>query len=339
MSRCLVGILGFTIAVAAVAGVAAQAESVAIDLALSFENLEPLSSGHYEGWLLVDGKPVTTGKFLISEGGQIRDLSGNAEGSFRVAGVGLSKATKFVLTIEPAGDSDSVPAAVKPLAGDLSQDKRSAELIVNLGAASNGPFKGVFVLATPSDAATDNERAGVWFLDRSGVAPVAGLDVPDLSGSDWTYEGWAVINGAKISTGRFDKPEGADDAALYSGPLPAPPFPGEDFLQNAPGGSTFPPDLRGATIVLSIEPREDDDPGPFQFKPLVGVVPQDAQDHQEYPLEDRSASFPTGTVEITEVVTEAAPPLVPEKRTPFPAGALVVAALAAAALLVARRVR
>lgn len=80
--------------------------------------------------------------------------------------------------------------------------------------------------------------------------------------------------------------------------MPGPPFPGEDYLENAPAGLTFPTDLAGGTAVISIEPFPDDSPAPFTFKPLVGSIPQGADDHVNYDLDNNAAGFPTGTASI-----------------------------------------
>lgn len=283
-----------------VTALGARAQTSDVDVALTFSNLAPLADDHYEGWLIVGGSPVSTGKFLVTTGGEVEDLQGNAVSAFRVPNVDLDRTTRFVLTIEPAGDTDAVPGAVKPLAGDLNAAKTSAALAPNLGVSLAG-IAGTYILATPSDGMDTSEKSGVWFLDRSGGAPVAGLTLPDLTGTDWVYEGWAVIQGTPVTTGKFDMPEGADMSAPYSGTQGTPPFPGEDFLLNAPSGLVFPTDLSGQTIVISVEPRVDDDPGPFQFKPLLGTVPAGATDHLEYDLTDQSASLATGTATIAQV--------------------------------------
>ena len=59
----------------------------------------------------------------------------------------------------------------------------------------------------------------------------------------WKYEGWAVINGIPVSTGTFTNISDFDEADPYSSTMPGPPFPGEDFLINAPAGLTFPTDI------------------------------------------------------------------------------------------------
>jgi hypothetical protein len=78
--------------------------------------------------------------------------------------------------------------------------------------------------------------------------------------------------------------------------MPGPPFPGEDFLFNAPAGLTFPTDLMGGVAVISIEPSPDNSADPFTLKPLVGNIPIGAIDHKTYMMNSNLSSFPTGTV-------------------------------------------
>ena len=297
---------GLLVLLLAFSAFGALGQAPEVDVTLSFDNLEPLATDHYEGWLIVGGSPVSTGKFVVANGGDLEDLQGNPVSTFRVGNVDLDQTTTFVLTIEPEGDSDAIPAAVKPLAGDLNAAKTSATLTPNLGVSLAG-IGGQYILATPSNGASTNENSGVWFLDRSGASPVAGLTLPDLSGTDWEYEGWAVIGGVPVTTGKFDMPDGADGSAPYSGTQATPPFPGEDFLVNAPSGLTFPTDLAGQTIVISIEPRgaADTDPGPFQFKPLAGGVPAGAVDHLEYDLTDQSDTLASGVATLASVPAAA----------------------------------
>ena len=296
---------GLLVLLLAFAAFGARAQAPEVDVTLAFDNLAPLANDHYEGWLIVGGSPVSTGKFVVADGGGLEDLQGNAVSTFRVPNIDLDQTTTFVLSIEPEGDTDSVPAAVKPLAGDLNAAKTSATLSPNLGVSLAG-IGGQYILATPSSLETTDENSGVWFL----VPPaplVAGLTLPDLSGTDWVYEGWAVIGGVPVTTGTFDMPDGADAGAPYSGTEGTPPFPGEDFLVNAPSGVSFPPNLAGQTIVVSIEPRgaADTDPGPFQFKPLVGSVPSGATDHVAYDLTDQSDTLASGVATIAAVPAAA----------------------------------
>ncbi|MCH8907931.1 MAG: hypothetical protein IH840_12655 [Candidatus Heimdallarchaeota archaeon] len=278
-------------------------EATDLELTLSFTNLGDPGDDHYEGWLIVDGSPVSTGKFSLDANGGIVDLSGTAITTFSVSAIDLELATKFVLSLEPMGDTDTVPAAIKPLAGDLNVAKTSSTLTPNLG-VDLGTVAGSYILATPTNDPVTNENSGIWFLDPTGTDPVAGLTLPDLTGTDWTYEGWVVMNGTPVTTGTFDTVAGVDASAPYSGTQAGPPFPGEDFLDNAPTGLTFPTDLSGMTAVISIEPRIDNAASPFQFKPLMGAIPVDAIDHTLYALHDMSSTLAAGTVSIAEVTSE-----------------------------------
>ena len=262
------------------------------NLKLSVTNLMASASGEqYEGWIIVDGAPVSTGTFTVDASG------GFSQSSFTVDLAKLNAATDFVLSIEPMPDSDPAPSAIKILGGSFSGT--SATITAAHGAALGDDFSAVmgkYILATPTTTTTDDELSGVWFLDLSSGAPATSLDLPTLP-AGWKYEGWAVIDGMPVTTGTFSMVDKADDAAPFSGmDGDGPMFPGEDFVANAPSGLTFPTDLSGATVVISIEPNPDNSPDPFLFKPLVGMAPASADDHMTYDLNDNVAgSFPTGT--------------------------------------------
>jgi hypothetical protein len=268
-------------------------------LQLSFSGVQPLANGfHYEGWAMIGGSPVPTGKFNVNAGGALVALNGNviANGEFQT-GRNLSGATAVVITIEPAGDNDAVPAATKYLGGDVAG--ASAALTIAHAAALGNNFSaaaGKYVLATPTDGDGNNEKSGVWFLELP-PPPKQGLQLPALP-AGWAYEGWAVINGTPVTTGRFTNPAAADLSAPFSGTQGAPPFPGEDFLRNAPAGLTFPANLSGGMAVISIEPAPDDGPAPFTLKPLIGVIPANAADHVTYAMNNQAAGNPTGAATI-----------------------------------------
>ena len=74
------------------------------------------------------------------------------------------------------------------------------------------------------------------------------------------------------------------------------PIPGEDFFNNAPAGETFPLDVRGRTVVISVEPVPDNAEAPFLLKPLTAVVPTDAATAPAtHSFSFNSAGVPTGT--------------------------------------------
>ena len=272
-------------------------------LALDASALTPLANDfHYEGWILVGGEALTTGKFNVTEEGVIIDLAGEVipDGLFEV-GVDLSDATDVILTIEPAGDTDTIPSETHYVAGALEEG--SAHLTVASGAALGDDFltaNGTYILATPTDGADTNERSGVWFVDISGDPIAASLDLPELP-AGWEYEGWAVIDGQPVTTGRFTARDMADSFNGFSGDEMAPPFPGEDFLINAPEGALFPTELAEGKVVISIEPSPDDSPAPFLLKPLVAEVPADAIAHAAQSLDNHAESFPTMTATLVVV--------------------------------------
>lgn len=245
----------------------------------------------YEGWIVVEGAPVSTGTFTVDAEGKL------SKTSFTVDASHLAAATDFVLSIEPKDDDDPAPSAIKILGGGF--DGTSASVDVSHAAALGNDFAsaaGKYILATPTTTTTDDELSGVWFLDLASGAPAVGLDLPTLP-SGWAYEGWAVIDGMPVSTGTFTKVDMEDMSNIYSGPEMGPPFPGEDFVMNAPSGLTFPTDLSGTTIVVSIEPSPDNSAAPFMFKPLVAPVMADAMDHVTYDMMNKvSESFPMGKV-------------------------------------------
>ncbi len=258
------------------------------NLTLNLTGLEQLGPDYaYEGWIIVNGAPESTGVFTSVEFPQ----------SFDVPAQLLEQATTFVLSIEPAVDNDPAPAATKILVGDFSGNTASVSTDV-IGDFSNS--SGQYILATPTDGENNNENSGIWFLNPNG--PTAGLDLPVLS-DGWKYEGWVVIDGQPVSTGTFTNVAATDDSAIYSGPMPLPSpngtdgfFPGEDFLLNAPAGLTFPTDISGGTAVISVEPYPDNSDAPFILKPLVGNIPANAVDHTPYSMNLELSGLSGGTV-------------------------------------------
>jgi hypothetical protein len=285
------------IAVAAMGLVAAGCEDDTMtaptggNLKLSISGLEDLgSTARYEGWVIVNGTPKSTGTFTVNSAGTM------SKTDFTVAEADLDAATEFVLTIEPVPDTDPMPSKQKLLAGTFSGT--NASLSVGHGSAIGQSFasaSGRYVLATPTDGNMDmNENSGVWFLQMVNGQPMKALELPMLP-EGWKYEGWAVVNGKPLTTGAFSSTMGADMATPFSGPVMGPPFPGEDYLMNAPQGLSFPLDLMQKEIVITIEPSPDNSPMPFLLKPLSGMVPAGAMPRTPYMLENRSSMFPSGS--------------------------------------------
>jgi hypothetical protein len=126
-------------------------EPILETLDLSFAGLEALANGyHYEGWAIVGGSPVTTGKFNVDANGALVTLGGGAiAGGAFATRVDLESATAIIITIEPAGDTDAVPASTHIMAGAVSGGQ--ATLTVGDGSALGDNFlsaTGSYILAT-----------------------------------------------------------------------------------------------------------------------------------------------------------------------------------------------
>ena len=260
-------------------------------LSINLTGLENLGTDYkYEGWIIVEGAPVSTGLFTVNDSGV------PSQTNFTVNTVQLATATKFVLSIEPTIDIDPAPSDTKILAGDFSGNNASVNSNV---VADFSSAEGTYILATPTDGTNNNEFSGVWFLDNSSGSAVTGLTLPTLA-PGWKYEGWAVINGAPVSTGTFTDASIADENAAtspFKGNMgDGPGYPGEDYIQNAPIGLTFPTDLKGMTIVVSVEPFPDNSASPFTLKPLAHMVPTSAIDHTAIAMGNGPVMELTGTV-------------------------------------------
>ena len=259
-------------------------------LNLNISGLEDLGSDFvYEGWIIVNGAPVTTGRFSVNSSGEL------SQTSFELDKTQLDAASTFVLTIEPAVGDDPAPSDVHILAGDFSGS--AGTMSVSHTAALGNDFTsamGKFILATPSTMSMADENEGVWFLDNSSGSPMAGLSLPTLP-SGWVYEGWAVIDGKAISSGRFTSADMADmDNNPYKGPDGTPPFPGEDFIMGTSNGVDLSLAQPINKVVLSIEPKIDNSPAPFTLKPLLsGDLDASSPTHTVIDLQ-QNLVFPTG---------------------------------------------
>lgn len=290
------GLLVLATLVAASAAVTATADTAFVEL--ENDGLEPLGPDYvYEGWLIADGAAVSAGRFSITAAGR------PSPSTFAIPVDDLAAVTTYVLTIEPAVDSDPGPSPVHVLAGDFSSGQ--AMLTAGHGAALGNDFTaavGPYILNAPSGGGAAAYGNGIWWLDPSaGPGPV--LDLPVLP-DGWVYEGWVVGPDGPVTTGRFTMAAGddSDRGGISAGPHATPPFPGQDYIN-----PTF--DLTsGWAAVISIEPEPDDSPGPFAFKPLVDAVIDDVGAGVLQDMGNNATSFPTAMVSLrgSEVATETA---------------------------------
>jgi hypothetical protein len=264
-------------------------EPTLANLTLNLTGLEALGANYvYEGWLIVDGNPLSTGTFSSVDFPQ----------TFSVDLTDLSKATKFVVSIEPAGETGVAalaPAPTKILSGDFSGNLAALTSGI-IGDFSNA--SGQFFLRSPTDETgmnNGNDENGVWF-GTPGAPPTANFVLPTLP-RGFVYEGWVVGENGPISTGTFSDFSARDSSNGFSGTQnnQGPPVPGEDFFLNALNGEIFPLDIRGRNVVISVEPVPDNSAAPFSIKPLVGKSGQDTAP-AVHSFELNLSSLPTGTV-------------------------------------------
>jgi len=254
---------------------------------VQLSGLEPLGAGYvYEGWIIVDDAPVTTGRFQIEEGVDMYESM--------VAQADADAAVAFVLTIEPEDGDDPAPSMVHVLGGDVADGE--ATLSLDHGAALGTDFGGAvgtYILETPSSGGVvDDYDQGIWWLQMGGNGPAASLALPGLP-EGWVYEGWVAGPNGPVSTGTFSAPAGADDdgAGPDAGPDAGPPFPGQDFVDPAMV-------ITGMTAVISVEPMPDDSPTPFAIKPLVDMTIEDVGGGVSQDMANNSAGNPSGSVTI-----------------------------------------
>lgn len=260
-------------------------------LNLTINGLEDLGANYvYEGWVLVNDIPITTGRFSVNTSGEL------SQSSFNIDKSTLDAATLFILTIEPSIGDLPEPSNVHILAGEFSGN--NGTMTIDHPAALGNDFNtanGQFILATPSTPSMLDENEGVWFLDNSSGNPEESLILPTLP-SGWIYEGWAIIDGKPISSGKFMQTNIADlDNNPYKGPDSTPPFPGEDFITGNSNGVDLTLNQHIEKVVISIEPIEDNSPNPFTLKPLLSEdLTSLSPTHSVLNLQQNLA-FPTGT--------------------------------------------
>ena len=271
------------------------------NMTLDISGLQDLGSDFiYENWIIVDGDPVSAGTLSVSASGELSQTSHVVDAN------NLDSATAFVLTIEPNPDPDPAPSNVHILAGDFLSNASLTTVSINHGVALGTDLteaSGDYLLGTPTDEIDTNEKSGIWWLvpedneEGDVLDALPTLTLPTLP-TGWKYEGWVVIGTTPVSTGKFTTVIGADDPNTFSGLGGlSPEFPGEEFLMAAPSGLTFPTDLSGQKVVISVEPDPDNSPNPFLLKPLIATVPVDADEHTLYGMTNNAtATNPSGSV-------------------------------------------
>jgi hypothetical protein len=205
------------------------------------------------------------------------------------------------LSIEPSYGVVNSTSGIFLLGGAVvgGQAQMTTDFWFGIGLDLTG-VQGRYVLGTPTDEDAENELSGLWFLDPFQGPSEPGLQLP-IPTDGWDYEGWVVIDGQPVSTGKFYQADVADASFRYGGPLPGPTVPGEDFLRNAPSGLTFPTDLSGTEVFVTMEPWQQWDLSPndpFFVRLLHGDIPPDAVPETVYGMTSVSDQLPRGTATV-----------------------------------------
>lgn len=257
-----------------------------VKLTLDVDGLPQLGDGYeYESWLIVDGSPVSAGRFVVDGDGE------PVPAGVEVEVADAAAASAYVLTIEPSAGDDPAPSPVHILAGDF--EGTTAQLSTAHPAAIGTDFAdamGEYLLATPSSGSVaEDYDQGIWWIAPTDAGMTPGLDLPLLP-SGWTYEGWVVGDDGPVSTGTFTMVDeaDADGAGPAAGPDGGPAFPGQDFIRP-------PRVLTGGMAVVSVEPVPDDSPMPFVIKPLVDAEVGDLMPPATQVMDNLAMdSLPTG---------------------------------------------
>ena len=262
-------------------------------------------SFQYEMW----GKPIDTSlaavtpawkrllRFNVDASGQLLDSNGAVTSTtIRNLPANLDDYDSIAITIERTDDNHTTPSQTIYLFGRIPPNLDSARIVELESPVPLSSAGGFCNLMTPTDSDTSNDLSGVWFVASDQPTPAdSGLNIAPAP-AGWRYEGWILHQDTWLSTGKFTRASGPDAANPYSAAtLPAPAFPGEDFLLHAPTGInfTFPFAFGiGDRIVVTLEPEPDPAAGPFGITVVAVQFGGQPVPHTLVPLAGVPASIP-----------------------------------------------
>ena len=201
-----------------------------------------------------------------------------------------------LISIEPPGASSGTPSSSVIAATHIPDFSFQTIGILDFPEDVDSGGVNFYQLATPTDADTSNERSGVWFAQNLETqAPGLALRAAPTG---WNYEGWARHDNGWLSTGKFLSRATSDQFSGYSATAnPAPGFPGEDFLNNAPSGVTFPwTFVDGDSVMVTLEPNPDPEDGPFGIRLLVRSMSPRPVPRVATPLISNEKVMPNGSL-------------------------------------------
>jgi hypothetical protein len=263
---------------------------------ISINNLPPVADSlQYMAWIA----DVGGNSFYLLE--KIEPVNGSFSKIYtEVAPKTFVSMEYIMVTIERRNTHDTLltkPSDVPILVGYVTGNNAVLKFSEDIGLPNFSGVTGSYVLATPTDPAAPLTTTGIWFIqfnDSTGKEE-KGLNLPELT-NGWFYKGWVEVNGKLISTGVFKNP-GAPDSNYFIGSGAGYKFPGEDFLNNPPEGFTFPMDLKGLRVYITLQPKFDL-ASPFGFKLFEAVVPSDAVPGSVNEFQTINLSVPSGSAKL-----------------------------------------
>jgi len=256
-----------------------------------------------------NGATSYTGSFPLS----LSDYQENTKNQFVCVSIEYRDSTlsdtatsnTFLLISKIRNNSSSLSVVPKKLTDLLFGSDFDDQKYVGTDTSSAVPpsfttATGKYTVFTPTDI-NPNTSNGIWFLNYvSAGTYTKALRIPELP-SGWTYKGWVNIDGKYLSLGEFTTASGNDAQNPFVGANALPGYPGEDFIQNAPAGFTFPLDLSGKQVLISLEPTGFagyDHSKPFPLYFFKGTIPSSlisAPSAAVQPLTNNADTFPKGT--------------------------------------------
>lgn len=218
-------------------------------------------------------------QFRVNANGRLSLINNNEldlnAAIFQFSNTELGTFRQFILSIEAS-------QVTEPTGSTLLQanynGRNETQLSVPFATAYSALQDGFYMLAAPTDTSGNNQRSGLWLTQRTdgrtqNVPFNANLEpgiVLSLPPRGWSYNAWIRNNLSSniwLETGRFEAVNRPDSrVAYYDENISAFPYPGEDFLRNAPLGMFFPVNLPSTgerELVVSLEPKSIEAQRPF----------------------------------------------------------------------------
>ncbi len=270
-------------------------------LQLQLERLSPIrrEQGHYAVWAIA-GATTSVGTPFLVTGEGLRTLEGAAWDGKATVPFARGDLSQVLVTLEPPTSADRLPAKQEILRGGVANGKAVLVLAAPFEPGALETATGSYLLDNPSTISL-GDMNGVCFMNERRSA--GGLQVPFPPPEKWGYESWIELKGRLMPLGKFVDPDGPDDWNGFSGRVP--PFPGEDFNENLPEGVETGfnrPDLRGAKLIVSVEPRSLQREEVFpSIRVFEATVPMDAEHYKAYRMQNVAADgLPRGAATILD---------------------------------------